>query len=328
MPNLQLEVFYEVEGLRVEADVLGSTVIAYDHDGVIVRVVLPDADDGFTIPTFRSKLTAANHDPDPRDDVGDSKSLLRSGDDYEVRIVRAVANTDGDTFQQVRDSLLEATRIAVTNLTEWVWVRKGQVWNAPSGEYPKQISPVSLFNIDDSTGGTEIGGSASFRVIPRSTEVTGQDLVEISRLCVEDSRPSLAELLLAEGGHYLWRPERLAADRAVLMAAIACELAIKSALREFADPSDLLWVDLVVNNPRDISVAAANLWHQAMKAATGRSLSEEDGALYKRLGRLISKRNGIVHRDERVDAAGARNLVGAAVEAFAWLRTIDHRDGS
>ena len=137
------------------------------------------------------------------------------------------------------------------------------------------------------------------RVIPSSTEVKKEDLDEISRLCVEHGTPSLAELLLAEGRHYIWKPERLAPDRAILMAAIACELAVKTALGELADPDDLVWVDLILDNPRDISVAAVNLWNKAMKAATGHSLSVENGALLqKRLETLISKRNGIVHRDD------------------------------
>jgi hypothetical protein len=326
MPNLQLQVFYEVEGMRVDADALGSTVIAYDRDGITVRVVLPDAPDGFVIPKFKGRLTISNHDPDPREDVVNTVALLQSGDKYEIRIVRAIADTNADTFQQIRDQLLEATASAVTDFTEQVWVLKGQTWNAPSGEYPKQISPASLFNLDDSTGGTEVGAKAlSMRVIPPSTELSKSDLDEISRLCVVDGRPSLPELLLAEGRHFLWRSERLAPDRAVLMAAIACELTIKTALRELADPEDQLWVDLVIKNPTDVSVAAANLWNQAMKAATGHSLSVENGGLYRRLEKLIAKRNGIVHRDEHVTADDAKDLVGAAVEAFDWLRTIHQR---
>jgi hypothetical protein len=107
------------------------------------------------------------------------------------------------------------------------------------------------------------------------------------------------------------------------MAAMACELLIKTALRELSDPKDRLWVDLIINNPRDVSVTAANLWHQAMKAATGHSLSEENGALFERLDRLISRRNGVVHRGLNVDSTEAKDLVGAAVEAFDWLRAID-----
>ncbi len=325
MPRFQLEVYYEVEGLRVRADSLGAIVTAHDKDGVTVRVDLPEASDSFTIPNFRSQLNVEGHDPDPREQVTVGAALLRSGDKYEIRIVRAVANTDGETFQQVRDRLLESTRVAVTNLTEWVWVRNGQVWNAPSGEYPKQISPVSYVNLDDSTGGTELNPpTLPIRVVPLSSAVSSENFAELGRLCVDQGRPTLPDLLLAEGRHHLWRHERLAPDRAVLMAAMACELAIRTALRELSDPADLLWVDLVVKNPRDVSVTAANLWHQAMKAATGRSLSEDDSALFRRLEKLIKRRNGIVHSGESVNLSEATDLVGAAVEAFDWLRTIDH----
>ena len=309
MPRLQLEVYYELEGLRVEADALGSTVIAFNNDGVVVRVVLPETPDRFTIPTFRGKLTLSNHDPDPRDEKASHAALLRAGDQYEVRIVLAVANTYADTFQ-VPDGLLEATRTAVTDFTEWVWVRKGQVWNAPSGEYPRQISPPRFFNLDDSTGGVLVNANPiSIRVVGSSTAVTDQDLIEIGQLCVDEERPSLAELLLAEGNHYLWRPERLAPDRAVLMAAMACELAIKTTLRE------------VTGRNANRTVSAINLWDQALKEATGHSLSDGDNAVFQRLGRLISRRNRIVHQGYNIQLAEAKDLVSAAVEAFAWLRS-------
>jgi hypothetical protein len=323
MPNIQLEVYYEIEGLRAEAEALGSTVNAFDKNGVTVRVVLPDGPDSFTIPRFRGKLSLSNHDPDPRDEKASHVALLRSGDRYEVRIVLAVANTYADTFQ-VPDGLLEATRTAVTNFTEWVWVRKGQVWNAPSGEYPRQISPPRLFNLDESTGGVLVtANSMSIRVVSPTTAVTALDLSHIGQLCVDEGRPSLAELLLAEGNHYLWRPERLAPDRAVLMAAMACELAIKTTLRESAGSSEELWVELVIENPRDVSVSAVNLWNKAMKAATGHSLHEENRALFKRLQFLIERRNAIVHKGFNVPKEEAKDLVGAATEAFDWLRTID-----
>jgi len=284
-------------------------VIAFNNDGVVVRVVLPETPDRFTIPTFRGKLTLSNHDPDPRDEKASHAALLRAGDQYEVRIVLAVANTYADTFQ-VPDGLLEATRTAVTDFTEWVWVRKGQVWNAPSGEYPRQISPPRFFNLDDSTGGVLVNANPiSIRVVGSSTAVTDQDLIEIGQLCVDEERPSLAELLLAEGNHYLWRPERLAPDRAVLMAAMACELAIKTTLRE------------VTGRNANRTVSAINLWDQALKEATGHSLSDGDNAVFQRLGRLISRRNRIVHQGYNIQLAEAKDLVSAAVEAFAWLRS-------
>jgi hypothetical protein len=179
--------------------------------------------------------------------------------------------------------------------------------------------------MDESTGGTEVAAKdLRIKVVPSSTEVTAQDLAEIDRLCVDEGQPSLAELLLAEGNHYLWRPERLAPDRAVLMAAMACEIRIKTALRELSDPSAHAWVELVLDNPAEVSVSASNLWHKAMKAATGRSLSDEDKALFKLVERLITKRNHIVHRGLHVEPTEARDLVNAAGAAFDWLRTVNH----
>ncbi len=179
-----------------------------------VRIVLPDAIDSFTIPKFSGKITVSNHDLDPRDD--DGREAVGS-------TPVPATNTRSASFTPLRTqtaihpsrfeiSFLEATQSAVTNFTEWIWVRKGQVWNAPSGEYPRQISPVSFFDVDDGTGGKEVGAKPlSIRrhsVVDRSQRP--EDLDEISRLCVEDGGPSLAELLLAEAGHYLWKPERLA----------------------------------------------------------------------------------------------------------------------
>ena len=100
MPNLQLEVFYEVEGLRVDADALGSTVITFremeSSSGSFYRTRLTAS----RSQNFTARLAMSNHDPDPRDDRASPVALLRSGDHYEVRIIRAVANTDASHFNR------------------------------------------------------------------------------------------------------------------------------------------------------------------------------------------------------------------------------------
>jgi hypothetical protein len=112
--------------------------------------------------------------------------------------------------------------------------------------------------------------------------------------------------------------------QAVLIAAVACEVGVKQMLTSYASPDQGPLLSLLLNSPRDYSMAAVTLFHTASRAITGRSLSEENAQLYRRLERAFTIRNRIAHRGgEGVHQEDLVRAFVAAKASFEWLNTFD-----
>jgi hypothetical protein len=104
------------------------------------------------------------------------------------------------------------------------------------------------------------------------------------------------------------------------LAAIAAEVKIKETLVILAAPEQRPVLDLVLENPRDWSMAAASLFDKALKAVAGVSLREEDKPLYKGVDDLFVHRNRFAHRgDVTLDESLVRKDLQAARRVFDWL---------
>jgi hypothetical protein len=106
----------------------------------------------------------------------------------------------------------------------------------------------------------------------------------------------------------------------LLLAAIACEAKIKTLLVEIATTSQQPLVELVLDNPRDFSLAAAALFDKGLEAVTGVSMRRANRDLYKSVEDLFVHRNRFVHRrDMTLDESTIGADLTAARAAFAWL---------
>jgi hypothetical protein len=123
---------------------------------------------------------------------------------------------------------------------------------------------------------------------------------------------------LADARHIADRPPQ-DWSRAVLLAAIACELKVKETLRQLATDSNLPLVDLLLDSPRDFSMQVAGLFDKAMTAVHNESLRESDRELYKAIDRLFQVRNQIAHYGVRPTPEQGSHAVGAAASVVAWL---------
>jgi hypothetical protein len=107
--------------------------------------------------------------------------------------------------------------------------------------------------------------------------------------------------------------------RAVLLAAIASEVKIKDTLRQKTPEHRRELAEVILKNWREVDIAIAELPHRPMKGAIGRSLHEDDPALFDAVRTLFTRRNGIAHRGEVPTLEDARESVGAAFRLAAWL---------
>jgi hypothetical protein len=139
-----------------------------------------------------------------------------------------------------------------------------------------------------------------------------------------NDRPSLASLFLADAD------AAVDLNHSVLLAAIGCEAAVKTALREGANTDQLPLVELLLDRPRDFSVAAAALFDEPCRLVLGRSLKTDDSQLFKKVWRLFEDRNKIVHRalDALRPPSDLRDEIAAAAAAVSWLEEmVGQKDG-
>jgi hypothetical protein len=149
--------------------------------------------------------------------------------------------------------------------------------------------------------------------------VTAEELLEWARLIGEEQMPPTPETMLADARFLAnWRqpPD---AQRAVLMAAIACEVKVQRRLLELAKPDALPLLDLMLDNPRAFPHAALELFNKVPAAVGVHTLRDEDIELFKSVARLYEVRNAVAHRGETPDAEEVANLVIAATRVFSWL---------
>ena len=218
-----------------------------------------------------------------------------------------------------------ATRI-VAGLVEWSRVALDQFGLALADEQPALVDVQRVFDLDAGEFyplGMHAPGWASFR--PGSARPLTEAFLREALATRHQDGPPTALALLADARHIATRPPH---DwlRAVLAAAIATEVRVKQALRSAATDDVRPVVDFLLDNPRDASVAAANLFDKAMQAVCGRSLRIDDPGLFKEVDSLFRARNEIAHQARRPTAERGARAVQAAVGAFAWLDSLPGTD--
>ena len=143
--------------------------------------------------------------------------------------------------------------------------------------------------------------------------------------------PSFAAVLLADArAIYSHSRSAGAADhqRAVVLAAIASEVGIKQRLRELASENQMALLDVILNNPREVTQSPPQLLNKTCLAVAGVSLSNEDDVFFKDVERrLFTLRNKVVHGGLLPSEEQARRAVEIATRLSEWLaqlRPLDH----
>jgi hypothetical protein len=207
----------------------------------------------------------------------------------------------------------------------------GQTWLGSTGTIPYSVAPYSV-TFDDETGYRfkfGHGGTYTVQVQRDEASLTKETLAPIRDALEASQGIPLASAFLADAEYFLgcgMRNETQSdLQRAVLLAAIACELKVKETLREKAFQGASALVDVLINSPRDFSMSVASLCDKAMKVAVGHSLKEDNRELYKALvetnrkDSLFQNRNAIVHSGRIVIPDVVRQNVHAAREVYDWL---------
>lgn len=315
MAKRRAEFYFDVRGLLVRSDLLNGK-IEFTCDGFRVEMLFPGERDfwGWEIPGPARRVY---------DDTGGQAFAIQS---LKVMVYGEgpPGRDHGGSIEHLRKSF-NIANAAVSNLVEWARTH-GQPWLGLHGQPVRRVGNHLLG--DDSDDIADYGFNED--VLPQIEEEPMPEYdVEASldaasaahlsgQLAGNNGTSPIAETLLADALYFvgLAPPDY---QRAVLLAAIACEVKVKDTLRRKVAPDRLPLLDLILENPRDWSLAAAALFDKAASAALSRSLRTERPELFKDISKLFEVRNRIAHKGEKPHEPEARKVVLASRQAFRWL---------
>jgi hypothetical protein len=323
--RIRADLFFRLNGMFVERSLLGYS-LRFDRDGAQVVIRFPSEDDDamFALDDHAEKLLerdawrVTRPPPVSKDEVFSELYVVM------VSIsLRCKANDVDDKVHTIADAIMR-------DFIEWHRVR-GQTWLGLHGQALKRLSFERY--LDEDTGkppsysvtidSSEVFDHPSVRALPerlmrRFVSAADEKFLSAIRISLEAGRgPHLADQMLADALYFADRGEP-ELPRAVLFAAIACELKIKHILLSKASAEKRPLVEALLGNPRDFSMQVAGLFDKALKATLGHSLREENRPLFNLVNKLFESRNKIAHHGQTPDDK-LSEYVRAASDVFQWL---------
>jgi hypothetical protein len=325
MSTLRVQFLYMIAPwtapLHIARDALGTSYEIFHPDGPI-EISLPrrPGDWLFWEPFVPGEYRTFN---DWGDDEQVALHIIRLIVSIEAD-VSATMPLEGDVMTRAVQAFDKAQDMAAHVVTAFIaWVRATtRLTGLPlSSEVPPLAGPV--LGVDQA--GARIRTGPSIKSVAIGRDPSGKyclalsDLDDIIERVRQDEEAPIAETLLADAEHYaLHRVHDL--RRAVLMAAIACEVKVKAVLREKATVAQRSLLDFALDSPREITVTAADgLFDKLMLATVGQSLRLDDKELFKDIQLLYKVRNRIAHSGVMPDEAETGHVVRAARRCFIWL---------
>ncbi len=328
MTAIRVEFLFQVSSppaqLPMRRDALGKSY-SLSHDGMPVEITIPRRRDDFLFwrPFVPGEYYTISDIP-ALDEV--HVHIMRVAVMLDANTSAATATIDNkDALDRAVEAIDKARDVAsqvVTDFVAWVRATTRITALALSSEAPPLAGPVRTFDADTGLQ-FRVGPSMKSVVVGRDPAgkyvLTAADLEEIIGHVGRGDEAPVAETLLADAEYYERHPVR-DFRRAVLMAAIACEVKAKAVLRDCATDAQRSLVDFALENPREITLTAAGgLFDKLMLATLGRSLRQDDRLLFRDIEALYTARNAIAHRGLMPDEAEAGRVVRAARRCFTWL---------
>lgn len=327
MPLLLYSVRYVVDELWVNPDLLGWTH-SYTEDEAAITLKLPvDAAD-FTARDFETGLT-----PIPSVTIAatyNEPGFSSRTAAVQLFVVEAVfeAPLDGDRPEQISDGhpyWLQARQACNTGqplcdraaheFLSWLRASANQPWLGLLAEPPRQYGRAGLRYAD---GGEVMGNGPEWKKLLQSprlrlerTDLAAVGVMMSDHLVVPVAAELLSDALYLDEGS---RTPDL--RRAVITAAIACEVRVDEVIKERVSPDRAKLTAMMMKRTSNV----AFILDEVLEAACGLSLRVSDPELWGRVDRLRSQRNAVVHAGAEVDAAVLNyRPARIGVDLFRWL---------
>jgi hypothetical protein len=317
-------------GLSVQGELLGEGW-CLEREGFRMVVSLPSGPDDFA-----KHIPKDDFDPlVSKDSWRGSEILSATVKAFQIAVVvesdvssadpKEADKSDG---QRALNEAFEVAFLVAEDFLTWLRVAGGQFWLLASHEPPRTEGTADLIDLETGRRVPNIGWDQGIIVSSMGgLALSREGLAEIVAKLREGAKAGTPEQLLADAQETLgstsverqYAAGRRDVRRAVLLAAIACEVKIKDTLRDKTPDDRRPLVEVLLKNWRELDVAIAQLPHTLMREAVGRSLHEDDPTLFASVEKLFKRRNDIAHRGDAPPLDEARSLVSAAARLFTWL---------
>jgi hypothetical protein len=327
---------FHLDGIWVAGESLGRSA-TFARDGFRVQIDLPDDRNAFGLKRGPGVPFGAfgSHGSGPESARVQEVAAIRISVAGEADLCRADFAAPGEqsspeAMKRARDfhtKTLDIAQSTVIDLVSWLRIEKDQVWLGLGANRPQLVGQTSYYDGDGQLLPVGFDEGVIIYPLDPAHAVDGPFLSRLVGL-LGDGRPTVEveDQLLADARQMIpsrptdiRRSRRPLVQHAVLLAAVASEVKIKRTLRRVTSADKLALIDNILDNPREVSVAAVNLFHTTMNATIGRSLKKDDPNLFAAITRLFEVRNRVAHRGEQPSLEEARNLVAAAIGACKWL---------
>lgn len=328
MPRIEVRVRYFAHDVWVLPELLGST-LELTRDDVEIRIRLPKQPSD-----FQPSPGAAEVEPTPAcyraptftDPTGPQAAVVVRL--FAVSVIYAADVSDRqpdpipdgffEDVQRLASPGIDIAENVAHEFLRWLRVSCRQEWLGLSEERPAQYGRAGVLNAD--TGEALMGLGPTVEAVWRSAKLAiGADAwSKIAEALSDRADPPITDALLADARHMLQGADAPDAQRAVLVAAMACEIKAKGTVRALGRPEQRQLLGLVLKRVSN----APDLLDAPLAALGHASLRESDPDLGKALKALNFLRDRIVHAGVAVTTDEAWNHLLTAQRVFDWLNQL------
>jgi hypothetical protein len=330
--ELRVSSRFALRGVWVRPEALGQA-FTWDIDNYRVTLTLPQdqrdflAEDEPEVPQVPALTPTARIDGS-----GDAVSVLLIKVDVEfsgplsatTKATALESQASGDdepinNFARVAQHLWEeGHEVAERVVHAWlnhVRVVSGQPWLGTAAEPPRQYGRSHISDGESGERLMSFGPMQSVTIRSGLLALSLDQLNEIREEIAAQEEPQVAAMLLADARFLAQEAEVVDSQRAILIAAMACEIKTKQSIRDKTDSSKAELLNLVLRRVSNLP----ELLDVTLQVALGLSLRTTEPPLYAKVKRLNELRNQVVHRGVQVDRTEGWQLVVASAQLFEWL---------
>lgn len=326
---------FVVPQLWIGLDAVGAG-FELDWDGAVVRVTLPSDEKAFSdLPDGSQQALLPSL-------AGSGPVFAEAGRDARTAAlilfeVTVETTTDfptpkpaelTDELRRIADAEIEAVKptaeaVASSFVRHLRAAAPRQSWLGLSAHPPAQYGIAQLEY--RSTGERIFGYGPPQSVTMRSSQLR-LDLVDIEMIVKDVAawrEPGIAESLLADAWHLTDAEAANDQDRAILVAATACEVKVKQFIQDRVHADGRAMANMILSRRSNLP----ELLDEVLLATLGVSLKKENGELFKTVASLAAQRNAIIHggrRNPKAEQARMPAQVGSSL--FEWLDQLPHTE--
>ena len=340
MTKLEVRIRYLINDLWIEPGLLGWGH-RLDIDGEAIEIRFPDSPDDFTAREWETGLEPT---PSAFPVTGVYEEPNWDSRTEAVRIVAISVVFGADLPADRPKNPFEGEYGAMLNLAyergrtraestmqaflEWLRALSRQPWLGLLADSPMQYGRGGVYYAESGEPIAGLGPTVSRTFTSSRSRIDASRLQLVMNGVESGQEVPPSQALLADAWHLTEGTDRPDSKRAVILAAIACEIRVQEHLRAAANQLNGAMLHLLLSKGSSVHYLYVDL----MQAVCGISLDKADPDLWKHVLDLSANRNSLVHEGvpspKRPLRRGAPDI---AQRVFDWLASLEmsvHNNGT